>query len=261
VAPVVTRLKRKARALRAGVKFTVFRLQTFRSSKEKFECPVCGYVGPLMDVRPPTGVRRHAKCPYCGAFERHRLQYLAIRDVLQRRNTSGMRMLHFAPEPCFRPLFRRQFGQYETADLAMEDVDCRVDIRHLPFRDATYDFVMASAVFDYIPDDDTAIREVRRVLKPHGVAILPVSLGSTKTIEYSEPNPYESGHVRACGMDYFERYERHFREVQKVSSDSFPAKYQVFIYEDRTVWPNKACPLRPSMPGEKHIDVVPICFA
>jgi len=255
------RLTRRTRTLRDGIKFTLFKAQTFRSTKEKFECPVCRYVGPLMDVRPPTGLRRHARCPYCGAFERHRLQYLAIRDVLRSRDTSRMRMLHLAPEPCLRPVFLRQFGQYDTADLTMEDVDCNVDIRTLPFRDASYDFVMASVVLDYIPDDGTAIKEVRRVLKPNGVAILPVSVASTKTVEYSEPNPFESGHVRSCGMDYFERYEGHFREVQRVSSESFAAKYQLFIYEDRTLWPNKACPLRPSMPGEKHIDVVPVCYA
>jgi len=170
-------------------------------------------------------------------------------------------MLHFAPEPCFRAIFRRQFGQYETVDLSMEDVDCNLDIRNLPFRDASYDFILASIVLDYIADDSVAMREIRRVLKVNGVAILPVSLAGATTIEYSEPNPFEAGHVRSCGLDYFERYERYFREVQTLSSDSFPGKYQLFIYEDRTVWPNKACPMRRSMPGEKHIDVVPVCHA
>jgi Methyltransferase domain len=254
------RLKQNARVLRDSVRFTLFKLRTFRSGKEKFECPVCGYVGPFMDLHPPTGVRRHAKCPYCGAFERHRLQYLAIKNVFQSRATSDMRMLHFAPEPCFRPLFRRMFAGYETADLAMDDVDCRVDMRNLPFRDASYDFVMASAVLDYIPDDRKAIGEIRRILKPHGIAVLPVSLASPTTIEYSEPNPYEAGHVRSCGMDYFERFERYFREVHQVSSDSFPARYQLFVYEDRTLWPSKTSPLRPAMPGEKHLEFVPVCY-
>jgi hypothetical protein len=40
-----------------------------------------------------------------------------------------------------------------------------------------------------------------------------------------------------------------------------PAKYQLFVYEDRTLWPNKTSPLRLSMPGEKHIEVVPVCYA
>lgn len=91
--------------------------------------------------------------------------------------------------------------------------------------------------------------------------MLPVSLVADKTIEYGGPNPYESGHIRACGMDYFERYERAFRRVERIASDAFPEKYQLFIYEDRTVWPNDKCPLRPAMPGERHIDIVPVCYA
>lgn len=172
-----------------------------------------------------------------------------------------MKMLHFAPERFFHPLFRRQFGTYETADLNMRGVDYSVDMRELPFADASYDFIMASIVLDYIPDDTRAIKEVRRILKPNGIAILSVSLVCEKTIEYSKPNPYESYHVRASGMDYFERYERYFRKVERISSDSLPPQYQLFIYEDRTRWPNKECPLRPSMPGKKHIDVVPVCYA
>jgi SAM-dependent methyltransferase len=213
-----------------------------------------------MDLHPPTGLRKHAKCPNCGALERHRLQYLAIRNVLKDRELRRLKMLHFAPEPFFRPLFAALFSEYTTADLNMKDVDYSVDMRDLPFENAGYDFIFASNVLDYIPDDEKAIKEIRRVLKPNGIAILPVSMVCEKTIEYLEPNPHESYHVRASGMDYFERYERYFAKVERISSHSFPDKYQLFIYEDRTRWPNKECPLRPSMPGERHIDVVPVCY-
>lgn len=67
--------------------------------------------------------------------------------------------------------------------------------------------------------------------------------------------------MRAPGMDYYERYERYFPRVQKITSDSLPEKYQLFVYEDRSIWPTKECPLRPSMQGEKHIDIVPVCYS
>jgi SAM-dependent methyltransferase len=178
------RLKHYARVLRSRVEFTLFKLQTFVSNKEQFECPVCGYSGPCMDVHPPTGLRKHAQCPHCGALERHRLQYLTIRNVLQGRDTSKMKMLHFAPELCFRPIFPTQFGEYETADLNMTDVDYKVDMRELPFDDISCDFILASTVLDYIPDDKKALKEIHRVLKPNGIAMLPVSVVCEKTIEY-----------------------------------------------------------------------------
>jgi ubiquinone/menaquinone biosynthesis C-methylase UbiE len=169
-------------------------------------------------------------------------------------------MLHFAPEPFFRHLFSLRFGRYETADFAMKGVDHTVDLRQLPFADATYDFVFASHVLEHIPDDDKAISEIRRVLKPNGIAILPVPVIGEKTVEYPGPNPFECDHVRAPGMDYFARYERYFRKVEKICSDSLPEKYQVFVYENRSQWPTAECPLRPAMPGEKHGDVVPVCY-
>ncbi len=142
----------------------------------------------------------------------------------------------------------------------MEDVDYNVDLQDLPFGDATYDLVLASNVFDYIPNDKKALAEIRRILKPDGIAILPVSVACEKTIEYSEPSPNESYHIRACGMDYFDRYEEFFSKVERIYSDSLPQKYQLFIYEDRSRWPSKECPLRPPMAGEKHLNVCPVCY-
>ena len=66
--------------------------------------------------------------------------------------------------------------------------------------------------------------------------------------------------MRAPGIDYFDRYERHFAKVEKFSSDSLPKKYQLFVYENRSLWPTKELPLLAPMQGEKHIDIVPVCY-
>jgi SAM-dependent methyltransferase len=180
--------------------------------------------------------------------------------ILSYINASNLKMLHFAPESFFRAFFSRRFGHYETADLSMKGVDYNVDLQQLPFDDRSYDFVFASHVLEHIPDDEKAISEISRILRPDGIAILPVPIVSENTIEYTEPNPNESYHVRAPGFDYFHRYNPYFSRVEQFSSDSLPYKYQLFTYEDRSVWPSKECPLRPPMLGEKHIDIVPVCY-
>jgi SAM-dependent methyltransferase len=185
---------------------------------------------------------------------------VVVDEVLRDRNTAHLKMLHFAPEPFFREFFSQRFGQYETADLRLKGVDHNVDLQHLPFGDETYDFIFASHVLEHIPDDQKAISEIRRILKPNGIAILPVPIYSENTIEYPEPNPHESFHVRAPGMDYFDRYERHFSKVERFNSGSLPKKYQLFIYEDRSHWPTKERPLLTPMQGEKFSDVVPVCY-
>jgi Methyltransferase domain len=225
-----------------------------------FECPICHFVGLFADVRPHTGLRKHAKCPGCGALERHRLQYLVMSEVLKNLNSVGRRLLHFAPEPFFRDFFSKRFDQYDTADLLRQGVDYNVDLQALPMDDATYDCVFASHVLEHVPDDRKAISEIRRILRPGGMAVLPVPLLAEHTVEYPEPNPMETYHVRAPGFDYYERYEQFFSRIERYSSDSLPEKFQLYVYEDRTHWPTKECPLRPSMPGERHIDIVPVCY-
>lgn len=244
--------------LRRKLAVAIFKLRNYR--KERFECPICGYFGPFMDVTPATGIRKHAKCPKCNAVERHRIQFVVIDKILRNVRTETLKMLHFAPEPFFREYFSRRFGQYESADLSMSGVDHQVDLQQLPFRDGSYDFIFASHVLEHIRNDMKAIAEIRRVLTSRGIAVLPVPVVANKTVEYAEPNQHEAYHVRAPGMDYFDRYESYFSKVERFTSDSLPAKYQVFVFEDRTRWPSQECPLRPSMPGERHIDVVPVCY-
>lgn len=230
--------------------------------KERFTCPICSYEGPFAGLSTFAGFRKHAVCPHCGALERHRLQYLVVTRALGGRNPAEIRMLHFAPEKWFRSMFSRQFPKYETADLSMEGVNHTIDIQNLPFKDETYDFVFASCVLEYVREDRKALGQIRRVLRPDGMAILPVPIVCAETIEYPEANPFEAGgEVRASGLDYFERYRRCFARVEVHSSGSFAERYQLFIYEDRSAWPNKACPLRPPMQGNRHADFVPVCYA
>lgn len=246
--------------LKSRVRLPAPLFKSLNRSKPVFECPVCHYRGPFRDLDNFGGRRRHVECPRCGTLERHRVQYLVVTELLDRMDTSKMKMLHFAPETFFRKVFSRLFGQYETADLCMRGVDYHVDLQKLPFQDATYDFVYASHVLEHVPDDRKAISEIRRILKPSGVAVLPVPVVAVKTIEYPEANPHEGYHMRAPGLDYPEKFKPYFSRVETRTSESLPEKFQPFIYEDRSVWPTKECPLRPPMEGARHIDVVPICY-
>ena len=250
--------KNQVKELKKEVKSWVFKLQNL--NKEQFNCPVCNYTGAFKDLKATTAWRKHAQCPKCKALERHRLQYLVVDQLLSKLDTSALSMLHFAPENFFRGYFADKFGRYETADLYMSEVDHRVDLQNLPFADQSYDFVFASHVLEHIPDDLKAIAEIRRVLKPKGIAILPVPLVAEQTIEYPEPNPKEEYHVRAPGLEYFERYEAYFSRVERINSDALPAKHQLYVYEDRSHWPTKDCPLRLAMEGERFLDVVPVCY-
>lgn len=229
--------------------------------KLQFTCPICHYSGSFLDIASAAGNRQHAECPKCNSLERHRLQYLVVEKVLRSIDTRHLRALHFAPEPFLRSNFSARFGRYETADLYMPSVDHKVDLQDIPFEDSSYDFVFASHVLEHIQNDAKAISEVRRILRPGGIAILPVPLVAAETIEYFRPIETEYGHVRAPGLDYFDRYRRFFSTVETYRSTSFPEENQLYVYEDRTRWPSRECPLRIAMIGERHSDAVPVCIA
>jgi SAM-dependent methyltransferase len=144
-----------------------------------------------------------------------------------------MRMLHFAPEPFFRERFKRAFGGYETADIDRRDVDHRADLQALPMPSASYDIVYASHVLEDVADDHAALEGIRRILRPGGIAILPVPIVAASTLEYDAPNPRESMHVRAPGVDYFDRYRQVFNRVRIFDSESFSERFQLYAFERR----------------------------
>jgi len=234
-----------------------YRLAT--RDKQAFECPICEYTGPFMDADDPSGLRPNAKCPSCSGVERHRMLWLTMGQLSSRYDFQSLGLLHFGPEKQLKGPFRELFGRYETADLFSPDVDHTVDLRDLPFGDGSYDVIVAAHVLEHIKEDEAAIENIHRVLKPGGFAILQVPLFGPNTVEYQTPNPHEWGHIRAPGEDYFERYRKIFPRVEEFRSSDFDRRFQPFVLEDRTCWPENFR-ARPTSPGLEHEDIVPVCF-
>jgi SAM-dependent methyltransferase len=158
--------------------------------------------------------RPHAKCPRCGALERHRMlwRYLVERTDLLATGS----LLHFAPEYAFaRRLARIPSLRYVTADLDSPLAMDRVDIMDLPYADATFGAVLCSHVLEHVEDDRRALREIRRVLRPGGWAILmtPIDARCDATLEDPSVTTPEdrhrvfgqSDHVRLYGRDFADR--------------------------------------------------------
>lgn len=230
--------------------------------KPRFTCPICNYRGPFFNsYRRSVGVRRNARCPRCQSMERHRLQFMVIEELARRYDFGAMSILHIAPEKFFMRKFREQFREYVGANLqANRGVELQADLRALPFADGRFDVVYASHVLEHIKEDTRVLAEVKRVLREGGLAVLPVPMVASRTVEYPEANPYEFDHVRAPGPDYYERYRDYFARLETFSSDDFPGKYQLHMHEDRSIFPHALSPLRPPMYGDRHPDLVAVCF-
>jgi SAM-dependent methyltransferase len=182
----------------------------FRGGRLPRTCPICDYRGVFIAVGHPG--RWDARCLNCGSRERHRLLHLWITEGGGDRLT-GKRILHFAPEKSFMARMRGN-ELYETADLMQPGVTHRVDITDTKLPAAAYDVVLANHVLEHIPDDRAAMREIHRLLKPGGLALLTVPINATRPT-YENPSIATAperwahfsahDHVRYYGTDFADR--------------------------------------------------------
>ena len=158
--------------------------------------------------------REDAMCPRCGALERHRFVWRYFETKTDLFDGRPKRVLHVAPERCFTPRLRRRLGLgYTTADLRDPRAMLRMDITRIELPDGSFDVVYCSHVLEHVPDDRAALRELHRVLRPGGWAILLVPITAERTIE--DPSVLDPlarlktfgqrDHVRRYGPDFVDR--------------------------------------------------------
>jgi hypothetical protein len=142
------------------------RLGAFLLRGEGRECPCCGGHFKRMSRRRLAGWG--GICPRCRSHRRHR----AIALMLAHGDLPGQRLLHFAPESLFDPVFAR-LPQIErvTADL-YAPADLQLDITDMDLPDGSFDLILCSHVLEHVPDDRAAMSELRRVLADGGLALV-----------------------------------------------------------------------------------------
>jgi SAM-dependent methyltransferase len=184
------------------------------------------------------GIQRpNALSPSSHSLERHRLLWLYLQnetDFFSKKR----KLLHVAPEQCFLGRFRKMKNlEYVTADIESPIADVKLDVQEMPFEDGHFDMVLCNHVLEHVPDDRKAMREIKRVLKPDGLAIMqvPQRFDWEKTME--DPSITDRAererlfgqydHLRMYGMDYPQRLQEEGFEVevydisQKLSAEQF----------------------------------------
>jgi SAM-dependent methyltransferase len=203
--------RKKLRAVQASTRAAIYRLGN------EVECPICGstYSQFLPFNRP------NALCYTCKSLERHRLVYLYLKNKTDFFE-GPKKVLHFAPEKCLHDVIRQYSNiDYQTADLMTTYIDAIgvmpdhvMSVTNIKFPDNTFDVVICNHVFELVPDDALGMREIYRVLKPNGYAIIQGAVNNhlPKTIETQDLSPEERKriagahqHVRRYGLDYRHR--------------------------------------------------------
>lgn len=161
--------------------------------------------------------RENALAPGSLSLERHRLLWLYLQHYTDFFSAARpKKMLHVAPEQCFFKRFKRmKHLDYVTGDLNSPIADVQMDLHQIPFEDNSFDVVFCNHVLEHVQDDRQCMREIYRVLKPGGWAVLqaPQDLNREETDEDpSLTDPEERirrfgqyDHVRMYGRDFPER--------------------------------------------------------
>jgi SAM-dependent methyltransferase len=183
----------------------------------QFNCPVCkGNFRKLL----PFGVklRPNARCPGCGSLERHRLLWLYLKNKTN-FFTNNLRVFEIAPYSCLQNKFIKMDNlEYLSADIVSSIAMVKMDITDIKLADNQFDCIICYHVLEHIIDDTKAMKELFRVLKPGGWAIIqsPINHNDEKTYEDSriilpeEREKYfgQKDHVRIYGSDYLKRLEK-----------------------------------------------------
>ena len=170
--------------------------------------------------------RENVLSPSTLSLERHRLLWLYLKKKTD-FFTAPASLLHFAPEQAFYNRFQKLKNlQYTTTDLNSPLADVKADICHLPFTDNKYDIIFCNHVLEHIPDDQRAMQELYRVLKPGGWAILQIPQDLKREVTYQDDSitdPKERAkifgqydHVRVYGRDYFDKLRKVGFNVEEI---------------------------------------------
>ncbi len=187
----------------------------------------------------PAGIqkRANAACIKCGSLERHRTLWLYFKEnpALFKTHT---KLLHAAPEKILSEYFQSRTDiQYTAIDLEPDAYNYSVntiamDLTDLKFEDNSFDVIICSHVLEHVPDDTKAMREIHRVLKADGWAILnvPVNEKRAKTFEdvtINDPKKQlelfgQPDHVRIYGRDYVDRLKQTGFKIELIN---WPSNY------------------------------------
>ncbi|MCK4374627.1 MAG: methyltransferase domain-containing protein [Candidatus Brocadiae bacterium] len=179
-------------------------------------CPICN--GRFRKFLPYERPRRpNIRSPRCSCLDRHRLLWLYLRDRTS-FFADRLKVLHVGP----RPYLQRRFRQLENLDYLSVDISSpmamvKMDITNIALPDSQFDCIICHHVLEHVPDDERAMTELYRVLRPGGWAILQSFIDPDRDRTFEDPSVVsaeertrlfgQGDHVRVYGRDYKERLE------------------------------------------------------
>jgi SAM-dependent methyltransferase len=165
------------------------------------------------------GYKKNISCPNCGSVARQRLLalFFKLRTDVFHKTTN---ILHVSPNASLvhylnqHNTVKQVIGAYEPEQFP--EFSCMVmDIQKINLENNLFDVVICCHVLEHVDQVEQAMREIYRILKPNGFAVLqtPIALNLQKTLEDKTVTSQSDrkkaygqvDHVRLFGLDYFDK--------------------------------------------------------
>jgi len=194
---------------------------TLKVNKKEVFCPCCNWTGPgFIATCNEVRITKNSKCPICDSRSRHRGLHILIPNLFENKNHD---LLFFAPEKILIETLNNNLKQLniKTTDYYSNDVDFpNEDIQNLSFPDKSFNYILCNHVIEHVPNDNLAFKEISRILKNNGKAIITIPgdyhLNKTKEFKQTDSN----GHFRHYGKDVVKKMELHFKKVESIDMNS-----------------------------------------
>lgn len=174
---------------------------------------------------------RTGRCPHCGAKPRGRLLGWLLKQVLCPRLPEGARLLEvgaskfsvdwllapgFLDVPPCTVIDLRRLQHHRRLTPPHRFV--QMDLIEMGFATDSFDLILCNNTLPYVSDDHRALREIRRCLKPDGLAIVNTHREPGRTMGVTEHRRLHpelgadyyavNGNQRVYGEDFFDRVRK-----------------------------------------------------
>ena len=151
------------------------------------------------------------------------------------------RILHFAPEKHLSQKIKQlQPTEYIKCDLNPREDLRKIDITRIDFEENSFDILICNHVIEHVPDYLQALKEIKRVLKKDGVAIIQTPFSELLYNHFEDQNINndelrllfygQEDHVRMVSKRQFIDELSRYLTVKVIKNDSFFSDEECFKY-------------------------------
>lgn len=134
-------------------------------------------------------------CPHCMSTDRERHLFMYFDKLNFWINFYRKKILHFSPE---KNLYFKIINEYTPEEYIIADINpenysfcyniLKIDITNINFPDEYFDFIIANHVLEHLYDYKQALKEIYRVLRRNGIAILQTPFSKILFNNFSDKN-------------------------------------------------------------------------